>query len=178
MLTLDINSLHHLNVPHQLNPPYEREFNSPLSPSTTTKLPPSIIPPPPQPSTLPPSNDIQLLPPSIVSSTFPLLNDPLTPPTMLITTFLIPLPPSFFTLSPTSSVLPLTLSLPHITCYRMSESIGLEPHQFPPLFECAQSIYRQWPSGATVVCLSRVCCDVIVHAARGQHAQQYLHRTV
>ena len=164
--------------PYQLNPPYQpdplhernplHKYNSP--PSTIIKLPPNIIPPPLQSSTLPPSNVTNPLPPSIVSSTPPLLIDPLPLPTMLITTPSIQLPPSFPTL-------PLTLSLPHITRHRMSENIGLEAHHFPPLFECAQSICRQRPSGATVACLSRVCCDVIVHAACGQLVPEYLCRT-
>ena len=96
-------------------------------------------------------------------STLPLLNDPLPLPTMLITTPLLPLPPS-------SSTPPLTLSLPHITRHRMSESTGLEAQHFLLQLDCAQSIYRQWPSGATVARLSRVCCDIIVRATCGQHA--------
>ena len=58
----------------------------------------------------------------------------------------------------------------------MSESIGLEAHHLPQLSKCAQSICRQWPSGATT-CLSRVCCDAIVLAACGQLASEYLCRT-
>ena len=151
-----------LDPPHRCLTPYSSDYTPP--PRTFISLPPNIIPPPPQLSTLSFSNEIQMLPPSNVIIPLPL-------PTMLINTSFIPRPPF-------SSAIPLTLSLPHITRHRMSESIGLEVHHFPHLLECAQSICRQWPSGATVACLSRVWCDVIVHASCGQHALEYLLSTV
>ena len=147
-----------------IDPPCTSKF--PPLPSTFIKLPHiNILPPPPQLSTLPPSYEMQMLPPSNVTLPLPPYNDPLPLPTMLINISFVPLPPS-------SSVIPLSHSLPHITRHCMSESIGLEAHHFPPQFECAQSICRQWPSGATVSCLSRVCCDGIVHAACGKLAPE------
>ena len=80
-----------------------QQFNSPLPPSTSIKLPPNIIPPPLQLSMLPPSNEIQTLPPSIVSPTLPLLNDPLPLSTMLITTSLFPPPVDISAHFPTSA---------------------------------------------------------------------------
>ena len=158
-----------LDPPHRCSTPYES--NSPLPPSIFINLPPlNIFPTPLQLSTLPPSNENQMLPHGNVTLPLPPYNDPLPLPTMLTNTPFIPLPPS-------PSAIPFTLSLPHIARHRMSESIGLEAHHFPQLFECAQSICRQWPSGATVTCLSRVCCDVIVHATCGQLATEYLLRT-
>ena len=107
-----------------------------------------------------PYSNGSMLPPS-TSIKLPPYNDPLPLPTMLINSALVLIPLS-------SSAIPLSLSLPRITRHPMSESIGLEAHHFPLLSECAQSICRQWPSGATVACLSRECCDVIVHASCGQ----------
>ena len=181
-----------------IDPPCTTESNLPSQPSTSANLPlTTFLPPPLRLSTLPPSNEIQLLspsnkiqllspsneiqlllpsneiqllPPGNVTFPPPPYNDPLPLPTMLINSSVIPLPPS-------SSAILLSLPLPHITRHRMSESIGLEAHHFPQLLECAQSICRQWPSGATVACLSREWCDVIVHASRGQHALEYLRRT-
>ena len=137
-----------------IDPPYVK--NSALMSSTLINLPPPL--------------QHQMLPPSDVTLPLPPFNDPLPLPTMLINTSSIPLPPS-------SSANLHTLSLPHITRHRMSESIGLEAHQIPQLIECAQSICRQWPSGATA-CLSREWCDVIAHVPCGQHALEYLCRTV
>ena len=138
-------------------------MNSPLPPSTLINLPPiNILPRPPQ---------LAMRPPSNVTLPFPPNHDPLPLPTMLINIPSIPLPPS-------SSAILLTPSLPHIARHRMSESIGLEAHHFPQLLECAQSSCRQWPSGATVACLSRVWCDVIAHVPCGQLALEYLCRTI
>ena len=141
-----------------VDPPYSNDYA--LPPSTFIKLPSNILPPPLQLSMLPPSN-----------VTTPLLpyNDPLPLPTMLINT-------SFFSLPPSSSAIPLSLSIPLITRHRMNESIGLEAHHFPQLPECAQSICRQCPSWATIACLSREWCNVIVHASCGQHALEFLLR--
>ena len=133
-----INFSYNFNSPHNCSSLYAinspSKYNSPLPPSTI-KLSPYIIPPPLQLSTLPPSNEIQLLPSSIVSSTLPLLNDPLPLPTMLIKFLQIPLPPY-------SPMFPLMFPLPHITRHRMSESIDLEAQRFPSPLDCAQSICR------------------------------------
>ena len=143
------------------------QYNPPLSPSIFNKLPPNILPRPLQLSTPSLSNESQMLPPSNVTTPLPPYNDPLPLPTMPITFLPIPPPAS-------SPMFPLMSSSPHTTRHLMTESIGLEAQQFPPSLVCAQSICRQWPSKATVACLSCGYRDVIVHAACGQLAIEYL----
>ena len=147
--SIQVTCLLPVDPPHQNKSPYELnalyEFNSPLPPITIIKLSPNIILPP-----LP----LSMLPPSNVTTPLPPFNDPLPLHTMLITFLPIPAPLS-------SSMFPLMSQLPHITRHRMSESIGLEAQQFPPPSNCAQSICWQWPSGATVACLSYGYRDVI-----------------
>ena len=147
-----------------IDPPYSNKYE--LPPITFIKLPHNTIPPPLQPSAPPPSNEIQILSPSNVTIPLPLS-------TILFRCPRCSSQPYYFRLRPppSSSALPLTLSLPHITCHRTSESIALEAQQNPPSLVCAQSICRQWPSGATAACLSREYRDVIVHAACGQQRQ-------
>ena len=116
-------------------------------------------------STLPPSYENQMLPPSNVTPPLPPYNDPLPLPTMLINSSFISLPPS--------SAIPLSLSLPHITRHRMSESIGLEAHHYSNVPSRYADSGRQGPQ--SLACL---VSDVIVHASCGQYALEYLCRTL
>ena len=134
---------------------------------------PLLTPLPPSTFKLPLLNNapplhIQLLPPSNVPvsqhdqlNMLPPFNDP--------SPLSLPLP--------NTMLHPLLIPLPPFPRHRTCESSGLEAPMNPLQIFRAQLIRRQWPSGATA-CLSRVCCDAIVHATRGQLAPEYLHRTV
>ena len=132
--------------PTQRSSPLSSSMPQPTSavlPPPPPTPPPSSLPPSTPPlSMLPPSNVINALQPSNVTLAHTSYSASIPLPTMLS-------PPPSNSLPPYSITLPPSFSLPPHTCHRTSESIGFEAHPSSPQMSCAQSIRRQWPSGAT-----------------------------